>query len=503
MQELMLLHSLSRSATDALFNQFRFEIRGAFDPDTFRQAWQSIIDRHAALRTAFIWQDVKQPLQVVRDPVSVEFHVEDLRAGDPQQQSQSIDEFLDSDSKAGFHLQRAPLMRFCLFQLADDNWHFVWTSHHLIVDRWCLAQIHRELDHFYSALTSAPAMQVLPRAPGYKTYIEWLSRQDRAATLAYWTDVLSGYTQSGSLFDAGPGSATAAASVPMFAELQIDAGTAIALDACARKHAVTASIVTQAAWAVTLNHRLRSQDVVFGLTVSGRPTDIADVESIVGSFINNIPVRATLSGSKRVVDWLRELQARQFERSRHEYLSSAELKRHMDAEQQTSEFESLLVWLAEVDATCKIDMQPVSASYGTAYPLTISILQRRDGMMLRADTSKTCSGDLQDLLDIFAEAIQDLVAASADSRLCDLPLFSAQPGFVDFPTAESRPDRDAQHLRLPDRIPVADVAGGREKLGTDVLRELVQKEWSGVLAMRDLDADDDFFAIGGTSARQA
>ena len=66
MQELMFLHSLSRPANDTLFNQFQFEISGDFDFLAFRNAWQTVIDRYPALRTGFIWQDIKLPLQVIR-----------------------------------------------------------------------------------------------------------------------------------------------------------------------------------------------------------------------------------------------------------------------------------------------------------------------------------------------------------------------------------------------------------------------------------------------------
>lgn len=503
MQELMLLHALSRPTSDTLFNQFQFEIAGRFDEQAFESAWQALIDRHAALRTAFIWKDVNHPLQVVRQSVASGFQIHDLRTQTSAEQRDSIDNYLQLDRQAGFELHRAPLMRFGLLRLADERWFFVWTSHHLIVDRWCLARIYSELDWHYAKSLRRPVAGELPHAAGFREYIDWLSHQEHSRTLEYWADLLRGYEPVGSLTRTEPGSADSGIVPNRSAELELAASTSSALLEYSRKNALTPSIVAQAAWSLTLNLLLESQDVLFGITVSGRPAEIPDVESIIGSFVNNVPVRVRLPASARVSKWLAGLQAQQFSRLQHEYLSGAELQRHLSAERATTEFESLLVWLAEAGGTREIDMRPLTANYATAYPLTISILQQEGTLRVRADATKNCIEDLRQILAVFADALDGLVAATSETRLGDLPNFRAQPGFEASKYATAPTNDVVGSPQVPQQMPVAKVAGGRERLGTDVLRELVQAEWAAVLGIPDSPPDADFFELGGTSLQAA
>jgi thioesterase domain-containing protein len=503
MQELMLLHSLSRSETDTLFNQFQFDIEGDFAPDEFQIAWQAIVDRHAALRTAFIWQDVKQPLQVVRKSVAVQFRVDDLRDEEVATQNDGIEEYLRVDRRAGFELQRAPLMRFCLFRLTDEKWRFIWSSHHLIVDRWCLGQIYSELDQNYACAVTSGRVDRLPDTPGFKAYIDWLSSQDKTITLAYWADTLSGYRGSGQLLPQNSDSAAYPPGRTASSEIEIDVSVADALEKFTKNNALTPGIVVQAAWSLALNRLLVSQDVVFGLTVSGRPAEIPGVESIVGSFINNVPVRVRFSESMRVTRWLQNMQAEQFARARHEYLSGAQLKKGLADRQVDTEFESLLVWLAGVGGTNNLDMRQVSASYATAYPLTMSVLQTKDGLRVRADAASRHKEKLGEILQVFSDALQALLRAKTDTKIGDLPAFSAQAGFSESDIGERAVELRDRLPHFDGKTPVADVARGREKLRTDVLRELVEAEWVNVLGTPRLDMGQDFFAAGGTSLRAA
>ena len=500
MQELMLLHSLSSPECDTLVNQFQYEIAGPFNVPAFRKAWEAVFNRHLALRTSFIWEEVKRPLQVVRKSVQLRFHEEDLRQQDPATRNRRIEEFLDDDRRSGFDLRRAPLSRFCLFQVDDEKWYFIWTSHHLIIDRWCLGQIYEELDRHYAQ----PDLPVTTSdVPGFKAYIEWISRQDEQATLAFWADALGGYTPSPGLFGGHAERSRADADHSNDAELRFDNSIVAALGGFSRANGVTNGIVLQAAWALALNNLLKAQDVVFDVTVSGRPADIPNVESIVGSFINTVPVRNALAASTRIADWLQSLQADQFARARHEYPSSADLKSILGADHPGMEVESVVVWLADVGGISGLDMRQVSSEFATAYPLTISIAQQKDGIRVHASTRKRRAPNLDGILSVFEAALRGLLFASPGARLCDLEIFEDVPVAASAIPASSKPGENAGRWLAARRASAADVAGGREKLGTDVLREVIQAEWTSILGSVPASIDDDFHALGGTSLQAA
>ena len=80
MQEFMLLHSTRAGRTDVLFNQFCYQIDGDLAADAFRCAWQTLLDRHPMLRSAFVWEQVKTPMQVVRQTLEIPFRELDWRS---------------------------------------------------------------------------------------------------------------------------------------------------------------------------------------------------------------------------------------------------------------------------------------------------------------------------------------------------------------------------------------------------------------------------------------
>ena len=54
----------------------------------------------------------------------------------------------------------------------------------------------------------------------------------------------------------------------------------------------------QMAWAVVLSRLTDRSDVVFGVTVSGRPAELAGVETMIGLFINTVPLRVRLDAGR-------------------------------------------------------------------------------------------------------------------------------------------------------------------------------------------------------------
>src|SRR5262249_42524558 len=151
LQEGMLFHSLSAQGVDSYSRQLTFEMKGDLDVEAFECAWQRVVDRHAALRTSFLWQGVRNPLQLVYKSTALEFSRHDWRAIGAMHQGTLLDEFLLEERARSFDLNRPPLMRVALIRVAEDCHRFVWTYHHLIMDAWSRALIYREVLALYDA----------------------------------------------------------------------------------------------------------------------------------------------------------------------------------------------------------------------------------------------------------------------------------------------------------------------------------------------------------------
>ncbi|MEK7326066.1 MAG: condensation domain-containing protein, partial [Chloroflexota bacterium] len=278
MQAGMLFHSLYDSASRTYFEQMHCALRGKLNVAAFERAWQKVTERHPILRTAFVWEGLEEPLQVVQRQVELPLMSFDWRDLSRDQQEAQLDTFLQADKAQGFALSQAPLMRLALMQTGADTHYFVWSHHHLLLDGWSLPLLLQEVFAFYEAHQQGQAIQPESARP-YRDYIAWLQERDAAQAESFWRRTLKGF----------------AAPTPLVVDrklkdeteyaverTRLSAEITSALQSLARAQQVTLSTILQGAWAILLHRYSGEEDVVFGATVSGRPADLPGAETMVG-----------------------------------------------------------------------------------------------------------------------------------------------------------------------------------------------------------------------------
>src|SRR5262249_38518253 len=137
MQQGLLFHSLYEPGRGTYYDQMSCRIEGELKVEAFKRAWQSVVDRHTVLRTSFVWEGLKEPLQVVESGLKLVFREEDWRGITPGEQSRKLEELLRQEREQGFELAKGPLMKLGLAQVAEEGYYFVWDSHHILFDGWC------------------------------------------------------------------------------------------------------------------------------------------------------------------------------------------------------------------------------------------------------------------------------------------------------------------------------------------------------------------------------
>ena len=125
---------------------------------------------------------------------------------------------------------------------------------------------------------------------------------------------------------------------------QLSAETTGRLQLLARKHGLTLNTVLVGAWALLLNRYSQEETVVFGATVAGRPPSLPGVETMIGLFINTLPVRVRIDDEAELLAWLRALQAEQVELREYEYSPLVEVQSWSEVGRGRPLFESLLVF---------------------------------------------------------------------------------------------------------------------------------------------------------------
>ncbi len=117
MQQGILFHVLYAPEGQVYFQQFICTLQGDLNVSAFTQAWQKVLGRHAVLRTGFIWDDLKEPIQMVHRDVQLSVAQHDYRDLTPPEQQEKLAQFLQTDRERGFKVSTPPLMRYSLIRL--------------------------------------------------------------------------------------------------------------------------------------------------------------------------------------------------------------------------------------------------------------------------------------------------------------------------------------------------------------------------------------------------
>ncbi|MBV9385323.1 MAG: amino acid adenylation domain-containing protein, partial [Chroococcidiopsidaceae cyanobacterium CP_BM_ER_R8_30] len=344
MQHGMLFHTLYAPKSGVYFEQLSCTLYGNLNVSAFKQAWQQVVARYQVLRTSFFWEALDKPLQVVNEQVELPWVQHDWCGLTLVEQQERIEAFLEVDRGQGFELDQAPLMRCALIQLAKNTHQFVWSFHHLLIDGWCLPIILQEVFAFYKAFNEGNDLYLKLSRP-YRDYIAWLQQQDTSKAEEFWKKNLKGFIAPTSVRGAQKSWALAnQEGVYEEQKLQLSKATTKALQSFARQHHLTLNTLVQGAWALLLSRYSHEEDIVFGATVSSRPTALLEVESMVGLFINTLPVRVQVAADAELLPWLKQLQAQQMEREQYSYTSLVDIQKWSEVPRGMTLFESLLVF---------------------------------------------------------------------------------------------------------------------------------------------------------------
>ncbi|MHC8406521.1 amino acid adenylation domain-containing protein [Pseudomonas sp. TMB3-21] len=419
MQQGMLFHTLYEPETGAYISQLRLDIQG-LDPQRFAQAWQAALERHDILRSSFHWQGLDTAHQAIVRQVALPLEV--LEASD-------TDTLADTERAQGFELGCAPLFRLKLVRTGTDDWHLIYTSHHILMDGWSNAQLLAEVIRHYCAgePLRAPAGQ-------YRDYLGWLQQQSVVAGEQFWRTALAPLQ--------APTLLAEALRPPVGAEGSEQRRVALTsrvtqrLCEFARQQKVTLNTLMQAAWSLLL-HRYTGQDcVVFGATVAGRSAPLPGIEEQLGLFINTLPLICTMQPDCTVSQWLAKLQGLNLAMREFEHVPLYDIQ-GWAGQQGSTLFDSLLVFENFPVAEALKQGAPAGLSFSnlhnherTHYPLTLGI-ELGEGLSLdfSYDAARFSAAQVAELSMNLQHLLMQLVA-QPDAALGTLELLNADSKFA-------------------------------------------------------------------------
>lgn len=320
-------HHIDRGS---VFNPtYAVRIASAVDVDELRAAFQTLVDRHAALRTTFASRK-GEPVQIVAAHADVHFVHEDGTGWSDD----LLRERLETEAYRPFDLENGPLFRVTLFSRGNGDHTLLLAAHHIVSDLWSLAVLISELSHLLTAGADAD----LPPLPlAYTDYARWhtdmLAGAEGEDLWAYWRNKLAGPLPLLELPTDKPRPAVQTHNGAS-RSLQLDAELTRELEAISERYGVTLYVTLLAAFKVLLYDYTRQEDLIVGTPTTGR--SLSQLTDLVGYFVNPVALRSQVNGRLRFGDFLQQVQHTVVEAIAHQDYPIAKLAEKLQPDRDAS-----------------------------------------------------------------------------------------------------------------------------------------------------------------------
>ncbi|MDN0200020.1 amino acid adenylation domain-containing protein, partial [Streptomyces sp. S.PNR 29] len=388
LQEGLLFHALyDTDGPDVYTTQLALRLEGHLNTTQLHNAAHALLQRHPNLRAAFHTRPNKPPIQIIPTTTHIPLNEIDLTHLTPTQQTDQLAHITNQERQHRFDPAKPPLIRLTLIHLTTTTHHLLITNHHILLDGWSMPLMVRELLTLY---TTNGNTNPLPPTTPYREYLTWLHQQDKTTSLTTWKDHLNTLTEPTRIHP----HTTTATTTPHTHHHTLTPTQTTQLQHHAKTHKLTTNTILQTAWALLLHHHTGQTHITHGTTVSTRPTDIPGIESMIGLFINTIPVHTTITATEPLNQLLNRTQHQHTQLLPQQHTSLTDIQNTIGIKQlfdTTFAFENYPV---ERDGLATLapglTITGVEGHDGIHYPLNVIASLTDDTLQLRFDYRPDC-----------------------------------------------------------------------------------------------------------------
>ncbi|MDK8191943.1 LLM class flavin-dependent oxidoreductase [Paenibacillus sp. UMB7766-LJ446] len=284
---------------------YHYHIKATFlDEEILRRALDHVTVQNDTLRTVFRWGKIERPIRIVLKEYHVPFHFtnvwsDQLGSQDPQ----GVDELLGS-LREKIDIMHAPL-HIGLLKTCEEEWHIVVAFHHILMDGWSNMLFMEQWLEIYKHLLKDDTYSVVQEKAKYSQFIEALRHTSSHSESVYWTSYLDGAVKT-SLFKKHN------QNIDSFTNYKINLGENNKDSIMHNISTIqsTLAMAVYSTWGILLQKYAQSEDVLFGVAVSGRNMEVEAIDETIGLFINTIPFRFKHSSDANVQQVLQECAGR-------------------------------------------------------------------------------------------------------------------------------------------------------------------------------------------------
>ncbi|SFX17664.1 amino acid adenylation domain-containing protein [Thermoactinomyces sp. DSM 45891] len=339
-QEGILYHCLKGSVQQMYVGQVALEVAGHLHVLNLEKALQHVVQENECLRSVFRWEKLSHPVQVILRQMSHHIVEHDLTSLSEQEQKERIVQMDEEERSKGFDLTKGPLLRISASKVSAEQYRVLINFHHIMMDGWSLGVFLSEWFGRYGQLQSNQMKKSQPKTK-YKEYVKWLKQQETGKAKLFWNRVLQSWEPTTKLPykpDRNETHLHMNSVVTSLSDIMPE------VSHFSKTYGVTPNTILNVAWGVMLQRYSGSDDVTFGLTVSGRPDEMQGVDQTVGLFINTVPVRVTTESQQTVAELMSEVHKQSVEMKEYEYLPLTDIHSAAKLRGNESLFDHILVF---------------------------------------------------------------------------------------------------------------------------------------------------------------
>lgn len=407
LQQGLYFHAQLLQDTSTYVNQITLPIFGA-DAGQLEEGWKALMKRHSILRSTlhqvegqahlYVWDDLPIMSRVFDGREEVGFELESYKCS-------LIEQGFELEQDASVQ-QLKPLWRVDLVTTGDNEIACIFTIHHILMDGWSTGVLLSELFAHYQNM-SLPVV-----SHDFADYLEWVVQQEPESAQEYWRGYLNGVEAPTILVEQYGSNTDKLGHVRH--NVDFSAEVLSGWQSQLKSSGITLNTLIQGAWLLTLQRYTGQSQPVFGNTVAGRPSSLANSEAMVGLFINTLPVTSMVNWQAKTGEWLADIQEQASAQREFSHVSLSEVQAQSPLAGENL-FDSLVVFenypLDESlfsETGLKIG-EPDSYEF-THYPLTLAVLPGESLRIVFAyDSAKFSQSDIDALSATTSHYLEQLV----------------------------------------------------------------------------------------------
>ncbi|KAJ6023763.1 AMP-dependent synthetase/ligase [Penicillium herquei] len=380
-----------------------FRMPAGFDVLRFQAAWQALVNAYFILRTRLVTVEAVSYQVVLNHAAScLEWET-----------AASLEEYLERIQALPL-VAGAPLTRYALIPDGDSNI-FVWTAHHAVFDGWTVGLLFDQLAQLYKSGTPPNT------TASYAEFVQFLQRSNEDASREFW----------GAMIPQEPPA--------VFPRLPSASYQPTAKETCYRTISTTLqqesnftmAILLRTTWSIVLARYTDAEDVLYGLTLSGRDVPVAGIENVMGPTITTVPMNVHLDGEMPVKTFLEQQQDQNVEMMRHQHAGLQVIRRISPAAAAATEFTNLFVVQPQTDGKVGLEELAKISTDMTKFDPYALVLECNLGegqvvLEARFDDAVLSTDQTQRLLGHFEHVLSQLTQLDSDRQLREINVFSAE-----------------------------------------------------------------------------